>query len=172
MGIDQQLGYEDDESLIQNSSLGFSGIRYVISEQLSVSAPVSLTLATNKESNVYSSYVGSLSAGASLKYAPFTRLSFGLSLTPTLHYYEYQTNKGGFYNPSHSLSSGFSVGYTASSKIYLSAGISNLSTVYADGNKGDDSYGASISAGYTQSENLSLGLSWSQRDRTFGYQCF
>ena len=169
ISMEDEMDYEDGESNLGNADLALSGIGYQINDRLSLSIPVSIGLPTNKEATVYSSYRGRIGVGPALSLKlPVTNLSASLSTSLNYFFYEFETSKAGFYNPLASFTFGSSLSYSlAKASFWLS--VSNTTAHMSDGSRSTDSYRVGFGSSYSWSSRLSSSLSWSQRDRTFGY---
>ncbi|SMF06964.1 hypothetical protein [Pseudobacteriovorax antillogorgiicola] len=164
-----EIGYEDNNSNFQNTKLSFTGVGFDFTDDLKLSSEFSSYLATNDDSRKYYGFVGSIKIAPALAYTtaiPGLTLSAGLGVSYS--YYEFETNKGGVFNPESLYEVSFGIGYEIE-PVTFNIGGSNSTVFLADGSKKDDIYSGHASITYSQTDQLSYGLSLSKEDRTYGY---
>jgi hypothetical protein len=172
VGYSDQIDVEDNETNLENSEVSFSGIGYTFSDEWKFTLPVTSTVATNDDDAVYLGYIGSLSVTPGFTLSPSHTWLQGASLflgsTFSRSFYRFDVSKGGRYNAVKSFAPRLRVGYEIA-KWHLSASLANTTVYLSDGSRLDDTYSSSLGVDYQISSKFSGGVSWSQRDRTFGY---
>lgn len=172
LGYSDEVDVEDNNSNLENSSIAFNGLGYTINDSWKFSLPVSSTIATNQDDNVYLGYQGSLFLTPGLTYRPTqgslqgASVSFRYALIRS--FYKYDASKGGRYNPEQAYSPRLGLGYKIGN-LSLSALVVNTTVYLTDGTRRDDTYSSELGVDYDFDSHLSGGFSWSQTDRTFGY---
>jgi hypothetical protein len=167
-----QIDVEDNITDIENSLLEFEGLGYSINDTWRFTLPLSSTVATNEDDNVYLGYVGSLSVTPGFTYKPaqawLQGASFFLGSTFSRSFYRFDVSQGGQYNPERHFAPRVGFGYKTG-KWELSASTANTTVYLTDGSKLDDTYSSSLGLDYEIDSKFNAGFSWSQLDRTFGY---
>lgn len=172
LGYSDEVDVEDNVTNFENTSLKFDGLGYAINDNWKFSLPISSTLGTNQDDNIYLGYLGSLSLTPGFVYRPSEGALEGLGVffgyAFIRSFYRYDASKGGRYNPEQAYSPRMGLGYKAG-KLSFSALVANTTVYLTDGSRRDDTYSSEVGVDYEIDSHLNAGFSWSQTDRTFGY---
>ncbi len=172
LSYSDEIGYEDNESNLDNTPLTFSGLGVQLTDEQSIKMGVIYVLPTKTDDRDYLSYRGSLilKPGYAYEFAKGTAkgLTLGTTLILNKSFYEYDTSVGREYNPEQSYSLVPYIMYSMSD-FTATASFSNSTTYLSDGSQLDDRYATSLAVSYQATNALSLDIEWSKRDRTFGY---
>ncbi|SMF41097.1 hypothetical protein [Pseudobacteriovorax antillogorgiicola] len=165
-----EIGYEDNESNLQNSTVTLSAIEYLINSQIRFSAPINLTLGTNSSSRNYDSLLGAMAISPGVTYeSPLNRLNLAFQTILGRYLHKYDSNEGGLYNPKSVYRIKISGIYTLGKFSFGLSG-SNTTRYLNDNSKEDDFYTGSASLSYSMSLPISYSLAISKnKDRTFDY---
>ncbi len=162
-----QMDYEDNESDLENSTLTLSGLGHGLGEHGTFSVPLTAVLPDNTDDRKYLGYRGSFLAKPSLAYTLGSWVaSTGVGLNRS--FYALDASQGGRYNPEWGFSPFVSLTYSHQ-WLKILATLSNTTTQLADGARAKDKYLASLALDVEHSPALSSSLSWTRRDKTFGY---
>jgi hypothetical protein len=172
LGYSDEVDVEDNVTNLENTSVRFTGLGYPLSETWKFTLPISSTIGTNQDDNIYLGYLGTLSLTPGFTYRPAQGALQGASVfigsTISRSFYRYDASKGGRYNPERAFAPRLGLGYEAG-KLSFSALVANTTVYLADGSRRDDTYSSELGVDYEINDHLGLGFSWSQTDRTFGY---
>lgn len=172
LGYSDEVDVEDNATNLENTSIRFTGLGYPLSETWKFTLPITSTIGTNEDDNIYLGYLGTVSLRPGFTYRPAHGALQGASVfigsTLSRSFYRYDVSKGGRYNPERAFAPGLGLGYDAG-KLSFSAFVANTTAYLTDGSRRDDTYSSELGVDYEIDSHLSAGFSWSQTDRTFGY---